>query len=297
MILIVGATGQLGGRITHQVLQDRQDVRILVRPNSPYQPLVEAGAQPVFGDLKDPLSLAPALAGIETVITTATAGQRGGEDTIESVDLAGNQHLIDAAARAGIRQFIFVSTIASEPNSPVPIFQAKGLAEARLRESGMGYTILQANGFMDVWIPLIVGLPLQQERPVVLIGEGRRRHTFVAIQDVAAFAVKAAGHPAAQDQTIVIGGPQAVSWRDILATFETILERPIPVERRAPGEQLPGLPPVVSENMAYLDTFDSLIDMGAATQTFGIKLTPLERWVRSYLVSLDIKELDTSGIG
>ncbi len=54
------------------------------------------------------------------MITTATAGQRGGEDTIESVDLTGNQSLIDAAAQAGVRQFIFVSTIASDPNSPVP---------------------------------------------------------------------------------------------------------------------------------------------------------------------------------
>lgn len=287
MNLIIGATGLLGGRITRQLLQNRQDVRILVRPNSPYQPLVEAGAQPVFGDLKDPLSLAPALAGIDTVITTATAGQRDGDDTIESVDLAGNQSLMGAAAQAGVRQFIFISTIASDPNSPVPIFRAKGAAEARLRESGMGYTILRANGFMDVWIPLIVGLPLQQQRPVVLIGQGRRKHTFVAMQDVAAFAVQAVGHPAAHNQTIVIGGPQAVSWQDILATFETVLERPIPVERRAPGEQLPGLPPIVSENMAYLDTFDSPIDMGAATQAFGIKLTPLEAWVRSYIESMD----------
>ncbi len=287
MNLIIGATGLLGGRITRQLLQNRQDVRILVRPNSPYQPLVEAGAQPVFGDLKDPLSLAPALAGIDSVITTATAGQRDGDDTIESVDLAGNQSLMGAAAQAGVRQFIFISTIASDPNSPVPIFRAKGAAEARPRESGMGYTILRANGFMDVWIPLIVGLPLQQQRPVVLIGQGRRKHTFVAMQDVAAFAVQAVGHPAAHNQTIVIGGPQAVSWQDILATFETVLERPIPVERRAPGEQLPGLPPIVSENMAYLDTFDSPIDMGAATQAFGIKLTPLEAWVRSYIESMD----------
>lgn len=288
MILIIGATGLLGGQITRQVLQDRQDVRILVRPNSPYPPLVEAGAQPAFGDLKDPLSLAPALAGVATVITTATAGQRGGDDTIESVDLVGNRGLIDAAAQEGVRQFIFVSTIASDPNSPVPIFRSKGAAEVHLRESGIGYTILQANGFMDVWIPLIVGLPLQQQRPVVLIGEGRRKHTFVAMQDVAALAVKAVGYPAAHNQTIVIGGPQAVSWRDILATFETVLERSIPVETRPPGEQLPGLPPVVSENMAYLDTFDSPIDMGAATQTFGIKLTPLETWVRSYFVSMDV---------
>jgi|OM-RGC.v1.021342818 hypothetical protein len=72
------------------------------------------------------------------VITIAPAVQRGGDDTIESVDLTGNQSLIDAVAPAGVRQIIFVSTIASDPKSPAPIFRAKGAAEARLRESGNG---------------------------------------------------------------------------------------------------------------------------------------------------------------
>ena len=56
MKLVVGATGQLGGLIARQLLQQDSNVRVLVRPNSTYQPLVDAGALPVFGDLKDPSS-------------------------------------------------------------------------------------------------------------------------------------------------------------------------------------------------------------------------------------------------
>jgi uncharacterized protein YbjT (DUF2867 family) len=44
MILVVGATGQLGGLITRRLLADGRDVRILVRPGSAYAALVEAGA-------------------------------------------------------------------------------------------------------------------------------------------------------------------------------------------------------------------------------------------------------------
>ena len=59
--------------------------------------LRQAGAQVVYGDMKDPPSLAAACQGIETVITTANSVLRGGEDNIESVDHQGNLSLIAAA--------------------------------------------------------------------------------------------------------------------------------------------------------------------------------------------------------
>jgi NADH dehydrogenase len=290
MILVAGATGLLGSRIAHQLLQTCQEVRVLVRPNAPYQTLVEKGASPVFGDLKEPSSLDAALAGVDTVITTATAGQRGGDDTIESVDLAGNCNLIDAAAQVDVRQFIFVSTLGADAAAPIPMFRAKGMAEMHLRrrgmQSGMGYTILQPNAFMDIWLPLVVGVPLQQDRPVTLIGEGTRRHSYIAIQDVAAFALAAIGHPAAHQQTLVLGGPDAISWRDIIAAVEHALGRSLRVETLNPGEVIPFLPPVVSEIMAAQGTYDSPIEMDAVTQTFGVTLTSLETWVRSVFLPM-----------
>jgi uncharacterized protein YbjT (DUF2867 family) len=286
MILVVGSTGSLGGRIVQQLLQAGHEVRILVRPDSPYQALIEQGAQLIFGDLKNADSLPSALDGIETVITTATAGSRGGEDTIERVDEMGNANLIEAAENAGVQQFIFISTLGSDPNSPVPMYRAKGVTEARLRKSKMNHTIIQANANLDVWVPMIIGLPLQQQRSVLLIGEGRRKHSFAAQQDVAAFVIAAIRHPAAHNQTIVVGGPSPVSWWDIIATVEVVLQRPISVETLAPGEQLPGLPPIISEIMAAKETYDSPINMEETGQTYGITLTPLETWVRSTLVPI-----------
>jgi uncharacterized protein YbjT (DUF2867 family) len=286
MILVVGATGAVGGAIARGLLARGRDVRILVRPGSDYHSLVEAGAEPVEGDLKLPASLVAACAGADTVITTATAGARGGADTPQTVDLEGNRHLIDAARGAAVRRFVFVSTIAADEDSPVPLLRAKAATEAHLRASGLPFTILAAAPLMDVLLPLVVGGPARAGRPATLVGAGRRRHSFVAGRDVAAFAVAAAGHPAALDRRLVIGGPEAVSLREVVATYERVLGRAVPVRTIAPGEPLPALPPVpglaemVGGMLAALETYDAPIPMTEAARTFGVRLTTLEEFVR-----------------
>lgn len=97
MILVVGATGMLGGTIARTLLERGENVRILVRPGSSYEHL--AGAEPAIGDLKDETSLRAACEGVEAIVTTATSASRGGADTIESVDRAGYRNLVDAAAQ------------------------------------------------------------------------------------------------------------------------------------------------------------------------------------------------------
>jgi uncharacterized protein YbjT (DUF2867 family) len=62
MILVVGATGALGGLIARRLLATGRKVRILVRPGSTYQPLVAAGAEAIIGDLKEPLDMREASA-------------------------------------------------------------------------------------------------------------------------------------------------------------------------------------------------------------------------------------------
>jgi NADH dehydrogenase len=295
MDLVVGATGNLGGMIARRLLQAGKDVRILVRHNSPSEELakqgratsaaslVEAGAQPVYGDLKDRASLDPACDGIETVISTANSAQRGGEDNEQTVDLLGNRSLIDAARAAGVRQFIFTSALPADATSPLPFLQAKGLSETHLRESGIPYTILAPNAFIEVWVGLVIGMPLQAGRPVTLVGEGRRLHTFISQSDVAALAVAALGHPAAMNRRLVLGGPEALSWRDVVATFERVLGRDVPVRFVGPEGPVPGESEHVFGLLASMETYDSAFDTSELARTFGVELTTLESAVRAML--------------
>jgi uncharacterized protein YbjT (DUF2867 family) len=296
LILVAGATGIVGGMITRGALEQGKDVRILVRHNSPSEQLakegratstedlVEAGAEPVYGDLRDRASLDAALEGIETVITTANSVGRGGEDNPQSVDLEGNRSLIEAAREAGVEHFVFVSSLGADPDHPVPFMRGKGQSEASLRESGMDYTILAPTPYMEVWVAAVVGMPVSQGRPVTLVGEGRRRHSFVSDRDVAAFAVAAVENPAARNAYLAIGGPEALSWRDVVETYERVLERSIPVEFVKMGEPMP-LPEPMPSILAGMETYDSSIEMEEIASTFDVTLTRLETFVREQVAS------------
>lgn len=297
MILIVGATGILGGLITQRLLREGQDVRILVRHNSSSEEmalkkmatsprsLIEAGAIPVYGDLKNPASLEAACDGIETLITTASSAMRGGEDNVETVDRQGNHSLIEAARTASVKQFIFTSFLGADPNNPMPLFQAKAEAEKALAKSGLPYTVLAPNFYMERLIGMVIGIPLQAHQPITLVGQGQRLHSLISIVDVAAFAVAAVGHPAAINQRLVLGGPEPLSWRGIVDVFGQSLGQELPVRFVAPGEAIPGLPVTVQAVLTSLETYDSTIPMGETARIFGVQQTTLASFVRRMLGS------------
>ncbi len=233
-----------------------------------------------MGDLKDPASLRSACDGIEAIVTTANAAGRGGDDTFQSVDDEGNENLIEAAVKARVKRFVFTSVLGSDPDSPAPLLRAKGLTEERLRASGITFTITQADVHMDMMIPLVVELPISRGEPVRVVGEGLRRHSFVAQQDVAALSVAALDHPAAEDQVLAIGGPEPISWRDIVRGFEQESGQPIRLESLPIGERIPGLPDFVTDLVTALEMYDSSVDMRETASTYGVAPTPLITWLR-----------------
>ncbi len=280
MILIVGASGRLGGAITHRLLEMGKAVRILTRENPAYRPYVDAGAQPVTGDLKDRLSLDAACRGVDTVINTATAAERGGPDSIESVDRGGASNLIEAARAAGVNRFIYISATGAGPNHPVPFFSAKGHNEQQLRGSGMVYTILSPHFYMDVWLGVSVGIPLRAGQPVTLVGKGDHKHSFIAIQDVAAFAVAALDNPKARNEQLLLGGPEAISTLEIVNRVGKVLGRELPVNFVPPGAPIPLLPESAWGFLYSLESFELSIDMHGLPETYGVRLTPVEEVAR-----------------
>ncbi|MEA2828169.1 MAG: hypothetical protein QOG43_2608 [Actinomycetota bacterium] len=283
VILVVGATGNLGRAMARRLLAEGRRVRILVRPGSSYGDLVAAGAEPVTGDLKDPASLRAACSGVDVVVTTANAIGRGGDDTIESVDLQGNQDLIDAAEAEGVGHFVFTSVLGAGAESPVPFIRAKGMAEQRLLKSAMTWTILQPNLFMDTWLAMAVGGPALAGQPVTLVGEGRRHHSMVAMADVVSYAAAALDHDEANNARLVIGGPEPISWRDAVAAFERELGREIAVRSVSPGEPVPGMPDPVNGLFQMLETYDSPLAMEALAATFGVTPTGLDDFVHGFV--------------
>jgi len=138
---------------------------------------------------------------------------------------------------------------------------------------------------MEVRVAGVVGLPALLGQPVTIVGGGGRKHSFISVGDVAAFILAAIGNPAAINQKLLLGGPQPLSFRDAVAIYERVLGHQIQVRSVASGEPVPGLPQMVAQLLAGLDTYDSPIDMTETARTFGIPLTPLEVVARRAVTS------------
>ena len=110
MILVVGSTGFLGSEICRRLTARGKAVRGLVRASSNPErvaALQAVGVETVFGDLRQPTTLAEACRGVTTVISTATTTvsmQPG--DSIPVTDHQGQLNLVQAAQAAGVKQFI-----------------------------------------------------------------------------------------------------------------------------------------------------------------------------------------------
>lgn len=279
MILVAGATGQLGRLITETLLNQKEQVRALARPESDIGWLHAAGAESVVGDLKDPYSLDQACAGVDTVISTVTSMARGGADTIESVDRAGNRSLIDAARKQGVRRFVFISALGANPASPMPLLRAKGETENYLRDSGMTWTVLRPNAYMDRLLMDVIGTPALAGSPVTLVGDGLRRHSLIALDDVAAYAIAILRHRAADNRVLELGGPEAVSWREAIACFEEQLDYPIDVHTVAAGDSIPGMPTFLVQLLTAMEGYDSPVPMSDLETTYGVVPTTLADFV------------------
>ena len=221
-VFVAGATGFLGSEICRQLLEKNRKVKGLARATSDANKvaqLKESGVEIVEGDLKDKSSLENALQGVSVIISTVSSTlSRQEGDSIQTVDDEGQNNLIEAAIGAGIRQFVYVSFCAMPGESPLQT--AKRKVEKHLAESGLNYTILQPTFFMEVWLSPALGFDYPNAKATIY-GEGKNRISWIAIKDVASFAVASLDNPAAKNKSIELGGPAALSPLEVVDIFET----------------------------------------------------------------------------
>jgi NADH dehydrogenase len=233
MILVVGATGFVGGEVCRLLAGQGKAVRALVRPGSAAEKVRSlqelTTIEIATGDLKDAGSLESACRGVTSVISTAssTVSRRSGDD-LRTVDLEGQLALLEAAQSAGVRQLVYVS-FTGRIVSDDPLTTAKRTVEQRLRDSGLTFTILRPSFFMEVWLGPHLGFDPANGR-VRIYGDGRNPISFISLFDVARFAALSVDHPAARNAVLELGGPEALSPLQVVEIFESLGRRKIALE-------------------------------------------------------------------
>jgi uncharacterized protein YbjT (DUF2867 family) len=219
MILIVGATGLLGRATALPLLAQGHAVRVLVRQRAHALDLQQAGAEVFIGDLIDPRSLELACKGVDRVFACAHSMLGRGKYASAQVDHVGHSALLVAARDAKVEHFVYTSVLGARETHPIDFFRTKFEIEAALKSSGMGYTILRPAAFMEQHVHRFNGQMLLEHGFSIVIGPGTKPRNFVAVRDVAPFAVQALAEDGLNGRTLEIGGPDNLGNRDVAAMY------------------------------------------------------------------------------
>ncbi|MEV7084816.1 SDR family oxidoreductase [Streptomyces sp. NPDC093085] len=274
-VLVVGATGALGGQVVDELLRRGKNVRALVRPSSDASGLQRKGVEIARGDMLDPDSLTTAMDGADAVVTTA-AGYTRGDKKARDIDTTGNTNLADAAHRSGIRRFVLTSILTSDQTPDVPHFWHKKLAEDRLEQLGVPFVALRPGAFLDQ-IASMTGNPLDKGR-LLWMGKKTVPLTFVLTSDLAVYLAAAVDADVKDAERVDIGWDRPLGIGevgDIMGTRagKAIKVRGVPSAlTRVAGAVVGPFVPMVKDMAAMFRWFDGggyVADTTRQTQLFG----------------------------
>ena len=152
-VVVAGAHGQIALLLHPLLVQRGHRVRGLIRNPDHAGAVRAAGAEPVVCDLEAQADVAAVVGEADLVVFAAGAGPGSGAERKWSLDRDGAIKLMEAARRNAIPRYVMVSVMNPERPRGGDVFQiylrAKAQADAALRDSGLGWTIVRPGRLTD----------------------------------------------------------------------------------------------------------------------------------------------------
>ncbi len=223
-VLVAGATGLLGSRITHHLLAEPNSiVRMLLRPgaltdvadNALLTSLIDRGAELITAHLADPGSLHQATMGVDVIVSAL----QGGAEVIVEGQIA----LLQAARQTGVRRFIpsdFAVDFFKAPRGGLEPFDMRRRAAAVVEHSGLEFVHVLNGVFMDVLAPSPV-FDLQTGIARTW-GVGDEPFEATSIEDVARYTAKAALDRDLPNGKFAVAGA-TLSFDDVAAALARVM--------------------------------------------------------------------------
>jgi uncharacterized protein YbjT (DUF2867 family) len=238
-IAIFGATGFVGSYLTEALIEADMQPVLLVRAGHEHRIRQPGRCIVIGGDVGDAAAvdrvLGQADAAIYNIGILREFPARG--ITFRELQLEAPKRVMDAAARRGLRRFLLMSANGVQPDGTA-YQRTKYLAEQHLAASGLDGTVFRPSvifgdprGRMEFATQLMrdivdTVLPAPLFYPGLLpTGAGRFRLSPVHVRDVAQAFVCALLSPATIGQTLCLGGPEALSWREIIERLAAVRGR------------------------------------------------------------------------
>lgn len=215
MIVVTGATGQIGSEVVRQLAEKGEKVRPLIRDPKKAAPLSHENVMFVMGDLSDPKSLDAAFKGAKKLFLLSNGDPK-------QVELQHNA--IEAAKRAGIEHVVKLSAMGASKETPVNLGRWHAQTEEELKQSGMKWTILQPHYFMQNMV-MMAGSIKGQGTLYAPLKDGKI--AMVDVRDIAAMAVATLTEPGHEGQTYVITGGEALSFEEAARQLGEATGKPV----------------------------------------------------------------------
>jgi dihydroflavonol-4-reductase len=247
-ILVTGGTGFTGGHLCQRLVGQGHHVRTLSRRGSAVELLERMGVEIIPGDLCDPVAIATAVQGVESVyhIAALYRQQKGDPRQFWQINTEAVEHLLAAAVHSGVRRFVHCSTVgvhghilqppATEetPYHPGDLYQESKLAgeliaQRYMREGQIGVTIFRPAaiyGPRDLRF-LKLFRAIQKQR-FVMLGSGAVTYHLVYIEDLIDGIVACGTHDQAIGQIYILGGETYVPLSQLVAMIAEELQVPKP---------------------------------------------------------------------
>ena len=227
-LLIIGGTGTLGRQVVLQALTKGYHVRCMVRNFRKANFLKEWGVELVYGDLSRPETIPLCLKGINAIIDASTS-RTNEQNSLKKVDWEGKLCLIKAAKIAGIKRFIFFSAQSVEQFNTIPLMKTKNGIEAKLRQSGIPYTIFRLTGFYQGLIEQYA-IPILENLPIWVTNESISV-SYMDSQDIAKFCLRALQIPQTLNQTFLLSGSRSWASSEIINLCEQLAGQEAKVQK------------------------------------------------------------------
>ncbi len=223
MILLTGATGKTGGAVADELIKRGASLRALVRDADKAVALQEAGVELIVGDAGDRDAVAKALDGVEKATLILPNSQEQQDMEMQFVDLA---------VAAGVRHLVKLSSFEAVAEATCPIPALHYSVEQHIRASGLGWTMIRPNFFMQNFFAN--SFTIKSEGKFYMpMGDGVT--VMIDCRDIgAAFAevLVGAGH---EGQSYEISGPEVMTFHDVAEQFSAVLGKQVEYVNQDPA--------------------------------------------------------------
>jgi len=213
-VLVIGATGNVGRPTVAALLAKGVNVRALSRSAENLEKLTD-GVEGVIGDLESGDGLETACTGVERVFLITSNGETESQRGLNAVS---------AAQAAGVKHIIFLSVKGPDKDPAVPHYRAKLPVEQAMKDSGMDYTILRCNFFMQTDLSVI---PVIKEHGVYAMPIGNIGNNRVDARDIADCAVRALTEDGHAGKEYELHGPDTFSGPGAAEVYAEVLGRDV----------------------------------------------------------------------